>query len=123
MTYDLKALRELEKRLAEAKGDRFNESDELGVAIYEALGICSYIPDEGDPTKSLDAAVALVERVLPGWFWRAGHGSLHAGWAHLNRVHPDHCDRKDEASASASTPTLALCLACVRALIAQDVTP
>lgn len=40
---------------------------ELAVDIYQELDICSYIPDEGDPTASLDACLALIERVLPGW--------------------------------------------------------
>lgn len=59
-------------------------SEELGVAVNEALDIASYITDEGNPTESVDAALALVERVLPGWF-----GSV--DWAppkptaHLNR--------------------------------------
>lgn len=52
---DLESLRGLEKRLAEATPPGPADTDELGVAVYETLGICSYIPDEGDPTRSLDA--------------------------------------------------------------------
>lgn len=63
-------------------------------------------------TRSIDAAVTLVP---DGWFWRVGHGTLHAGWAHLNRVHPDQCDYEDEHSARADTPPLALCAAALRA--------
>jgi len=63
-------------------------------------------------TASLDAARTLVPE---GWYWRAGHGVLWAGWAHLNRKHPDHCDRDDEHSAHAETPALALCAAALRA--------
>lgn len=59
--------------------------------------------------------MALLERVLPGWFWRVGHGSQDPGWASLNRVHPDHCDRADEAYAVAATPALALTLAILMA--------
>lgn len=67
-------------------------------------------------TSSLDAAVTLVpHHDGRRWFWRAGESSLYRGWAHLNRVHPDNCDRKDEASANAATPALALCAASLRA--------
>jgi hypothetical protein len=62
-------------------------------------------------TASLDAATTLVPE---GWYWRAGHGVLWPGWAHLNRKHPDHCDRDDEHSAHAETPALALCAAALR---------
>jgi hypothetical protein len=63
-------------------------------------------------TRSLDAAVTLVPE---GWYWRAGHGVLWPGWAHLNRKHPDHCEREDEHSAHAATPALALCAAALKA--------
>lgn len=81
--------------------------------------------DNGDPavhweapnfTASLDAAVTLVPE---GWYWRAGHGVLWPGWAHLNLKHPDHCDRGDEHSAHAETPALALCAAALRARIKE----
>ena len=58
---------------------------------------------------------AAVNLVPEGWYWRAGHGVLWPGWAHLNRKHPDHCDRGDEHSAHAETPALALCAASLRA--------
>jgi len=70
---------------------------------------------------SLDAAVTLVPKHdgRP-WFWRVGHSSLYRGWAHLNKVHPDNCDRSDEASAQASTPAAALTAACLRARAALE---
>jgi hypothetical protein len=78
----------------------------------------------GNVTASLDAAIALTERVLPGWFWRAGRTSLFPkGWAYVSRTHPSHCDRKDEASSSdgkAASPAIALLLATLRALSAQE---
>lgn len=64
-------------------------------------------------TASLDAAMTLVPE---GWFWRVGHSTLYDGWAALNRVHPDHCNREDEAFAKAATPALALCAAALRSL-------
>lgn len=64
-------------------------------------------------TAKLDDAVSLVP---DGWYWRCGHGTLYAGWAHLNRIHPDHCDYEDETNGKAATPALALCAAALRAL-------
>lgn len=64
-------------------------------------------------TASIDAAATLVP---DGWYWRAGHGVLWPGWAHLNRKHPDHCDRDDEHSAHGETPALALCAASLKAM-------
>lgn len=66
------------------------------------------------------AFTASIEKALllkpAGWYWRVGHGAQHAGWAHLNRVHSDHCEAEDEAHAIAATPALALCAAALRAL-------
>lgn len=88
---------------------------------YRALGKCLSTPSF---TASLDAAIALCERVLPGWFWRVGRTSLFPnGWAYISRMHPDHCTEKDEASCSdgkAATPAIALVLATLRALEAQE---
>lgn len=71
-------------------------------------------------TASLDAAVGLVERVLPGWFWRVGRTSLFPkGWAYISKTHPSHCDREDEASCAngrAATPAIALLIATLKAL-------
>lgn len=74
-------------------------------------------------TASLDAAVALCERVLPGWFYRVGKTSLFPnGWAYISRTHPSHCDREDEASCAdgkAATPAIALLIAILTALEAR----
>jgi len=67
-------------------------------------------------TASLDASLTLVP---DKWFWRVGHSTLYAGWAHLNRLHPDSCNREDEHSAQAATPALALCAAALRALASK----
>lgn len=63
-------------------------------------------------TSSVDAAMMLVPE---GWFWRVGHSTLYAGWAHLNRKHPDFCNREDEHSAQAAAPALALTAASLKA--------
>ena len=64
------------------------------------------------PTESIDDALRLVP---DGWFWRVGRSTLYAGWAHLNRKHPNHCDEGDEFSANAASPPLALTAAALRA--------
>lgn len=67
-------------------------------------------------TRNMAAAVSIVPKdEKGGWFWRAGYGSAYPGWAHLNRYHPDHCDRTDETTAYGKTPELALCAAALRA--------
>ncbi|OJU50847.1 MAG: hypothetical protein BGO02_03955 [Brevundimonas sp. 67-6] len=74
-------------------------------------------------TTSLDAALALAERVLPGWYWRAGrtplghwhHGRYTYGWAHVSRTDASNCDRGDEATGWAATPAIALVIATLRA--------
>jgi hypothetical protein len=69
---------------------------------------------------SLDAAVSLANRVLPGWFWRCGSTPLFPnGWAHVSRYRADHCDRQDEASCAdgkAANVAIALVLTTLRAL-------
>lgn len=78
-------------------------------------------------TASIDAALALVERVLPGWFWRSGHvphrhwdGTKYRdNWAHLSRTDASNCDRGDEATGWADSVPLAILAALLTALIAQ----
>lgn len=83
------------------------ESEELGIAINEALGIASYITDDGDPTQSIDAARTLIPEDATGWslnndrlenealIFRAGDGVIGRG--------------------NARTPALALCAASLKA--------
>ena len=59
---------------------------------------------------SLDAALALAERVLPGWGWSAGQGHGEKAYARLDTL--DGCDFEE---AYAATPALALCAAVLRA--------
>lgn len=70
-------------------------------------------------TYSLDAALALVERVLPGWSW--GVSRLDAGLvagvvAAPVDVEPDHEEDWGCQSAEAATGPLALCIAALQAL-------
>ncbi|MGN6776941.1 hypothetical protein [Rhizobium sp.] len=76
----------------------------------------------------IDAAVALVNRVLPGWFWRGGNvpagkyerGAYQHGWGHISKTDASNCDRDDEFTGWAATPELALCIAVLRAKLAQE---
>lgn len=73
----------------------------------------------------IDAALALMERVLPGWFWRAGHvpavhwhnGKGYDHWCHISRTDASNCDREDEATGWASSVPLAIVLATLNALL------
>lgn len=109
---DVEALAE---RCERAAGPDRELDAEIG--RYFSARFLGYVPDEpqhgcAEFTRSIDAAMTLVPE---GWYWRAGHGVLWPGWAHLNRKHPDHCEREDEHSAHAETPALALCAAALRA--------
>lgn len=71
-------------------------------------------------TTSLDAALALVERVLPGWWpgFQKNRGSLErkrwAAW-----LDGPHHSGVDAIEVSAATAPLALCIALLKALEAQ----
>ncbi len=119
---DISKLRELLARVESAAGPD-HEIDQLlgvfGANCADPTKKVIAVANCAGCTSSIDAAVQLCERVLPGWFWRVGHSTLYAGWATVNRLHPDHCDRPDEAHANAANPALALCAATIRAKIAM----
>lgn len=75
-------------------------------------------------TASVDAAIALAERVLPGWKWRVGRTELFSnGWSYVHKYDPSNCDRTDEAACAdgkAANPAIALCIALLRAKEACD---
>jgi len=89
--------------------------DAIWTARFEALLVAEA------PTE---AALALVERKLPGWYWRAGkmtapkweRGAYQPFWAHIQSTHSDHCDREDEATGYAATAPLAIILALLSVL-------
>lgn len=119
--YDIAAvqnLRDLQARVRAAEGpDR-----EIDVALEVTLDTKQIGWEKWSIaqlyTSSLDAAVALVERMLPGWFWRMWGGRGKPG-AHLNRVNLELCERHDEAHGDGVTPCLALIDATLSALIAK----
>ncbi|KAB2680372.1 hypothetical protein [Brucella pseudintermedia] len=75
-------------------------------------------------TASVDATIALAERVLPGWKWRVGRTELFPnGWAYVHKYDPSNCDRKDEAACAdgrAANPAIALLIALLRAKEASN---
>jgi hypothetical protein len=84
------------------------DAESLGVRINEALGIASYITDDGNPVASLDAAMTLVPEgcdwLINGRYnfaqvWEAKETGRDGSWK---------CER-------AATPALALCAAALRA--------
>jgi hypothetical protein len=110
-------LAELIARLeAVSEGDFALDSD-----IWDSLGT-GILGLQGKPrsikryTTSLDAAVTLVPE---GWFWRVGRTSIFAGWAFVHNTHHDHGepDRNEFGwrKVAGTTPTLALCIAALKA--------
>ena len=79
-------------------------SPELDRAVEAALATGA-----AGSTTSLDRALALAERVLPGWGWSAG-GSRGEHYARI-----DTPDGRDFEESYAATPALALCLAILKA--------
>ncbi len=71
-------------------------------------------------TASLDAASAIVERVLPGWSWearRSGFGNGQASvWNPMEQPRPGTTIRADHKS----SPAIALLIAALKALEARD---
>ena len=115
---NLNALRDLEKRLAEAKGADVNIDRDIHYLGNDGHGPGWLACDKPRYTDSLDAAIALVERVLPNpdWFWRVS--TINGGaQARIYDMRDD--DPEKEFYGSGKNPALALCLAVVRALIAQ----
>lgn len=142
-------LDQLERRLKEATGaDR-----DLDVAIYCALPadyhrharpsnvrgkVVGYYRDGAhgtfgaEPyTASLDAALGLVERVLPGWGVDVGYPARlgeHNGlpwadvWPHRDDGFPGYRSRPTASHSNAPTPALAVCAALISALRSSLVT-
>ena len=91
----------------------------IGWDTINGLGVRNY----GHPaplTASIDAASALVERVLPGWSWearRSGFGNGQASvWNPMEQPRPGTTIRADHKS----SPAIALLIATLKALEARD---
>lgn len=115
MSTDLEKLRELLARVESAAEPLIELDREIGGILEAAL---VNIVEPPRYTSSIDAAVALCERVLPGWKWAVRNcsggptASVHHGSETPNVWN------KTKAARS-STPALAFCAAILRAKIAQ----
>lgn len=108
------------------RGSGWNSA--LDKAIMRALGYSwrgmDYWHDDGETiwkgrtcfTASLDASVALLERVLPGWWWALNQEGESVFAVHVWRLMVD-------ARGEATSPARALLAAILRALAAKDETP
>lgn len=106
-------------RDAVAAGGYIGGVDRDAVAAFGVEGVmAAQHATTGPLGGSIDRAVDFKEAMLPGWYWRCGHTTLHAGWAFINRLDPNHCDRLDEAPGYAPTPAKALVVATLNAMIA-----
>lgn len=68
------------------------------------------------PTKSIDAALGLAERVLPGWLWSVGTSDDGSAISVLDDLNAS----GGFAEARAHTPALAMCISILRAKLAEE---
>jgi hypothetical protein len=85
-------------------------SRELDCAIWTATGGWDHVGRPPTFSTSLDAALALAERMLPGWDWQIVKGSEEEAYVALQ---PHGAAFGHEVQAA--TPALALCAAILRA--------
>lgn len=73
-------------------------------------------------TASIDAAVSLVEKVLPGWSWLlSSNGSAHMISPDFEAAEEEWLENKGSTYADyGKTPALALCAALLRAVLADE---
>lgn len=125
---DITALREIERRLSEAKeGDRALDLDIARTLCPDVIVMRQRDDDSGsDPythwkcTASLDSAIALCERVLPGWSIQVRtENHRENGWQADVWCSWGPTAYQRSVAAARPSPALALCLAIVRALISM----
>jgi hypothetical protein len=145
MTPDIDALRALLARVEGAKGaDRIlgidllatlcpddyargnSPGDDDPVFLLACMGASGFhVIDDIDPTSSLDATAALVERALPGWAWSCGTCVVSDdGWVKPDVEGPDAdlCDLFDDGffgDAKGGNVPLSLLDAMIQGLIAR----
>jgi hypothetical protein len=118
---------ELERRLSEATGGSRELDDAVDAALWPesakyrhaalSRGDYTTYPEPAPVTSSIDAALALVERKLPGWWVQV---STH-GIATIQRVLGGD-QPAPRIRVTAATPALAICLCLIRALATQEPT-
>lgn len=123
--------RELDADVHSALGTVFSrpvtQEDRYYSLLYDAKSVSVFIPEALTPvTTSLDAALALAERVLPGWDWKVG-GLRPPIEGYDEREAPPHATltrrgplvaNEGFAVADGATPALALCIAVLKATAA-----
>lgn len=93
---------------------------QLDVDIYDQFGWPADYASDAGPTQSLDAAVALADRVLPGWSGDLDIGKPIAENGKVGaRLFPLTSGFKNYAG-EAATPALALVAATLRALSQKE---
>lgn len=101
---------------------------ELDDQIFSFVDTKVVLLEDPSYTASIDAAVALIEAVLPGAYWRVGKkrpGRISATYIEI----PISDDPNEESIGTifagdyAKTPALALCAALIRAMIAKEEKP
>jgi hypothetical protein len=115
-------LQELEKRLSEASG-----AYQLDAPLADAIDRAFPLEVEPDirymliqaARGSVDAAIALAERVLPDHRWIVDKDCDRAP-KYAAQVKARGATWRETSRPFANTPALALCLAIVRALIAKE---
>jgi len=115
-----KGSRELDAEIAVAltgaEAPLYPQAHHPGVVIRDGK-ICFSPP----VSTSLDAVVSLIEKELPGWFYRVGHSTLHLGWANVYREHPNNTQPGDgEFFSDGRTPSLALLAALLSAKLSME---
>lgn len=84
---------------------------------HDGIGDFDHVRADVKPlTASIDAAVALATRLLPGWSWTV----YSACGPHGPRSVLVNPDRREQVGQSAASPALSLCAATLRALSAQE---
>ena len=101
----------------DGRGHLILETD-AGEEVADTLGISPV-------TTSLDAALALAERVLPGWLWQVttittAIGGIRKPFAVV--MNPDDDNDDIRTFGEATTPALALCIAILKARATQEQT-
>lgn len=77
-----------------------------------ALQSVAGAPEFSQFTREMSATARWARQI--GWFWWVGEGAAKIG-AHLSRLHPSHCEERDEVSGTGATAELAFAAALLRA--------
>ncbi len=115
------------ERIEAASADDHAEIDVIDLAIAEwcytggAPGLVNYDPEmwlirNGGWARSIDAAVALAERVHPCWAWSVGQNVRSGMWVAYALARGDDGAPYQTTSGTARHPALALVAAILRAM-------